>query len=108
MYLLFLSKHVAYTFIWGSFTHNGDGKALPLYLYPIKYLKESLLFDVLWDNTISLISTSLILMDLLFLLKALLMMPFSPKHTACCSTFYTMKRKFFLIFWSHGDFCIVF
>ena len=47
MYLLFLSKYLVYAFIWGTFTQNGDGKALPLCLYPIKYLNESLLHDVL-------------------------------------------------------------
>ena len=67
MYLLFLSKYLAYAFIGGSFTHNGGGKTLPLCLYEIKYLNESLLYDYLCDNTISSISTSLILMALLFL-----------------------------------------
>ena len=62
MYLLLLSKYLAYAFIWGCFTHNGDEKALPWCLYPIKYLNESLPYSFLWDNTISLISTSLILM----------------------------------------------
>ena len=39
IYLLFLSKYLAYAFVWGSFTNNSDGKAsLPLCLYPIKYL----------------------------------------------------------------------
>ena len=71
MNLLFLSKHLAYAFIWGIFKHNGDGKALPLCLYPIKYLNESLPYDFLWDNTISSISTSLILMSFLFLWKSL-------------------------------------
>ena len=66
MYLLFLSKYLAYAFIWGSFTHNGDGKALPLYLYPLKYLNESLSYGFLWNNTISSISTSLILMGFYF------------------------------------------
>ena len=41
--------------------HNGDGKALPLCIYPITYLNESLLSDFLSDNAIILISTSLIL-----------------------------------------------
>ena len=45
MYLLFLSKYLANSFISGSFMHDGDGKALPLCLYPIKYLNESLLYD---------------------------------------------------------------
>ena len=52
MYLLFLSKYLAHTFICGIFMHNGDGKALPSCLYPIKYLNESLLSDFLSDNAI--------------------------------------------------------
>ena len=47
--------------------HNGDGKALPSCLYPIKYLNESLLSDFLSDNATFLISTSLILIGFLFL-----------------------------------------
>ena len=47
--------------------HNGDGKVLPSCLYPIKYLNESLLYDFLSDNFILSISSSLILVDLLFL-----------------------------------------
>ena len=47
--------------------HDGDGKALPLCLYPIKYLNESIPFDFFRDNAISSISTSLILMGFLFL-----------------------------------------
>ena len=79
MYLLFPPKHLAYAFSWGSFMHNGDGKALPSCLYPIKYLNESSLSDFLSDHAILSISTSLILMDLLFLWKALFMMSFSLK-----------------------------
>ena len=93
MYLLFLSKYFVYAFVWGSFTHNGDGKVLSLCLYPIKYLNESLPYDFLSDNFILSLSTSLILMELLFLWKSLLMMPFSLKQTATCYMFYTMKRK---------------
>ena len=53
MYLLFLSKYFAYTFIWGGSIHNGDGKALPLCLYSIKYLNESSLpYGFLSNNTI--------------------------------------------------------
>ena len=64
---VFFSKYFVYAFIWGSFTHNGDGKSLPSCLYPIKYLKnESLLSDFLSDNTILLISTLLILIAFLF------------------------------------------
>ena len=105
---LYLSKCLACAFIWGKFTHDGDGKPLPLSLYPIKYLNESLLYDFLWNNTISSISTSLILMGVLFLWKSLLMMPFSPSYTGSCSMFYTKKRKkvkfFSYIFWFHGNF----
>ena len=79
MYLLFLSKYLANAFISGSFMHDGDGKALPLCLYPIKYLNESIPFDFFRDNAISSISTSLILMGFLFLWKAPLMIPISPK-----------------------------
>ena len=50
MYLLFLSKYFVCAFIWGSIMHNGDGKALPSCLYPIKYLNESLPYDFLSDN----------------------------------------------------------
>ena len=45
--------------------HDGDRKALRLFLYPKKYLNEYLLYGFLWDNIISLISTSLILMGFL-------------------------------------------
>ena len=93
MYLLLLSKYLTYAFIWRSFIHNGDGKALPLCLYPVKYLNESSIYDFLWDDTISSISASLILMGFIFLWKALLMMPFSPLYTASCSKSYTMKKK---------------
>ena len=93
MYLLFSSKHLAYAFIWGRSAHNGDGKALALCFHPIKYLNESLLYGFFYNNTISLISSSLILMGLLFLRKALLMMPFSLKYTASCSMFCTIKGK---------------
>ena len=47
--------------------HNVDGKTLSLCLYPIRYLNESLPFDFLWDNTISLTSTSFILIGFLLL-----------------------------------------
>ena len=50
--------------------HNGDGQALPSCLYPINYLNESLLSDVLSDNAILLISTSLILIGFLFFMKS--------------------------------------
>ena len=54
MHLLFLSKCLKYTFIWANFMHNGDGKALPSCLYPIKYLNKSLLNVFLSDNVVSL------------------------------------------------------
>ena len=73
--------------------HNGDGKALPSCLYPIKYLNESLLSDFLSDNATFLISTSLILIGFLFLWKVLLMMLFSPKFTAFCLIFTLWKEK---------------
>ena len=47
--------------------HNVNGKALPFCPYPIKYLNASLPYDFLLDNTISLISTSIILTGFLFL-----------------------------------------
>ena len=34
-YLLFLSKYLAYAFTCGNFMHNGDGRKLPLCIYPI-------------------------------------------------------------------------
>ena len=75
------------------FMHNGDGKALPSCLYPIKYLNESLPYDLLSDDAILLISTSLILIGFLFLWKALLMMLFSPKCMVSCSIFIAWKEK---------------
>ena len=45
--------------------YNGDGKALPSCLYPIKYLKKSLPYNFLSDNAVFLISTSLILIGLM-------------------------------------------
>ena len=46
--------------------------ALPLCFYPIKYLNESLLpYDFSSDDTILLISTSLILICFLFLMKSI-------------------------------------
>ena len=62
--------------------HNGDEKALPSGLYPIKYLSESLSYDFSSDNAILWISTLLILKGFLLFWKALLMMIFSPKCTA--------------------------
>ena len=46
--------------------HNGDGKALPSCLYPLKYLNEFLPYGFLSDNAILLISTSLILIGFCF------------------------------------------
>ena len=93
MYLLFLSKYLAYAFIWGSLIHNGDGKELPSCLYIIKYLNASLLYDFLSDNAILLISPLLILIGFLFVWKAFLTISFSPKYKAFCSIFYAVKRK---------------
>ena len=101
MYLWFFSKYLEYAFIWGSFMHNGDEKTLPSCLYPIKYLNESLSYDFSSDNALLLISMSLILIGFLFLWKALLMMPFSPKYTASCSVsilWKEKKSKFFILF----------
>ena len=53
--------------------HNGDGKALPSCLYPIKYLNVSLPYDYLFNDAILLISTS--------------------KIYGFLFHFYTMKRK---------------
>ena len=64
MQLLFLSKYLAYAFVFGSFTHNGKGGPVTLHKYLIKYLHESFLpYDFSFDNSILLISTSLILTD---------------------------------------------
>ena len=52
--------------------HNGDGKAFPSCLYLIKYLNEPLPYDFLNDNILLSISTSLILMGLLFYEKRFL------------------------------------
>ena len=57
MHLLFLSKYLAYAFIWGSFMPSRDGKASSSCLYPIKYLNESLPYDFSSDDAILLIST---------------------------------------------------
>ena len=45
MHLLFLSKYLVYAFIGERFMHDGDEKALPSCLYPIKYLNKSLQRD---------------------------------------------------------------
>ena len=51
--------------------YNDDGRGLTLCIYPIKYLYEPLLpYECLLDNTILLISTSSILIGLLFLWKS--------------------------------------
>ena len=89
IYLLFLLKYLAHAFIWGSFMHNVDGKALLSRQYSIKYLNESLSYHFLSDNAILLICTSLISIGFLFFWKVLLMMLYSP----LLGPFYTMKRK---------------
>ena len=66
--LVLLSKHLVYPFIWGSFMHNGMGKALAWLIQPIKFINEPfLLYKSFLDNTILLISTLSILIDLLLL-----------------------------------------
>ena len=58
IYLLLLSKYLTYPFIWGSFMHNGIGRALVSLIYPIKYLnKHFLSYKYFLDNTILLVST---------------------------------------------------
>ena len=53
MYLLFLSNYLAYAFICSNFMHDGDGRRLPLCIYPINYLYEPILpYDPLLNNTI--------------------------------------------------------
>ena len=48
--------------------HNGDGRALPSYIYPMKYLHEPLLpYDSFLGNTIFLIFTLSILIDLSYI-----------------------------------------
>ena len=53
MYLLFLSKYFAYEFIWGRSTHNGVAKALTLFIYPIKYLNDSLPYHFFYQLILS-------------------------------------------------------
>ena len=100
MYLLFLSRHLAYAFLWGSFILNGAGKALPLCIYPIKYLNNSSLpYYFVLDNTVLFISTSLIWIDFLFLWKLISIIPYSPKSKAFCFIFYAVKIKKVKIFY---------
>ena len=95
MYLLFLSKYLAYVFIWGSFMHNGDGKVLTSCLYPIKYLNESLSSDFLSHNAILLIST----LFLVFTYRFFVFMKSAFNDAIFSETnifllhFYTMKKK---------------
>ena len=64
--------------------HNSDGRALPSYIYPIKYLHEPLLpYDSFLDNTILLISTLPILIDIKFIFN---------------NVFFTENQDFFSIF----------
>ena len=49
-YIYYFYQFLAYAFIWGSFMHNGNGKALPSCLNPIKYLDKSLPYDFLSDH----------------------------------------------------------
>ena len=65
VYLLFLSKYLAYASICGSFMHNGDGRPLLLFIYSIKYLCEPLLTNESFlDNAVLLISALAILIYL--------------------------------------------
>ena len=41
--LLFLSQYLSYAFLRENFIHNGDGRAIPSNIYPVKYLYEPLL-----------------------------------------------------------------
>ena len=93
MYLLFLSKYLAYAFIWEIFMQNGDRKALLSCLYQIKYLNESLPYDFLSDNVLLLISTSLILIGFLLLWKALLMIYFLQNVRLLVPFLYNGKKK---------------
>ena len=42
MYLIFSSKYLTYAFIYENSMHNGDGRAVPSYIYLIKCLYEPL------------------------------------------------------------------
>ena len=54
--------------------YDGTGKILALSIYPIKYLNDPLFpYECLLDNTILLISTSLVLIGFPFLWKAFLL-----------------------------------
>ena len=58
---------------------DSDGKPLPLCLYSMQHLNEPLLpYEILSNNTILLISISLILIQDLFLGNAFLLIPVSP------------------------------
>ena len=63
-------------------------------------------YDFVSDNAILLISSSLILIGFLFLWKALLIIPFSPKWTVSCSFFYRMRTKTVKFF--YFNFLIIF
>ena len=64
MHLLFLSKYLGYAFVCENCMHNGDERALPLCVFPIKCLYEPLLsYNSLLDNTILLLYTLSILID---------------------------------------------
>ena len=95
MYLLFLSKYLAYAFIWGSLVHNGDGKELPSCLYPIKYLNESLPYDFLSNSAILSISTSLILFFYFYEKHFLHFLQYLPKGFSVHSLYNEKKKKIF-------------
>ena len=74
--------------------HDGDGKALRLFLYPKKYLNESLLYGFLWDNIISSKSTSLILWVFLIFMKNLFNNTiFSKIHSFLFHSLFNEKKK---------------
>ena len=71
--------------------HNDMGNTLPMCIYPIKYLNESLSsYECLPDNTFLLIFTSSILIGLLFFRNVFLLIQFSPKIKSFLFYFYTM------------------
>ena len=91
--LLFLSKYLAYAFICRNFKHNGDGMALPLRIYPIKYLYEPiLLYGSLLDNTILLISTLSILIGFSYILNLFLII-YSSSKNRFLFPFYKMQEE---------------
>ena len=67
--------------------------------------------DFLSDNTVLLISTSLILVGFSFLWKAFLIMPFVPNYNASCSIFTLWKEKksnFFILLFGRMVISLIF